>query len=119
MTPETIGLIRLTLTEASFGADGWLAAVRVDGGPVATGGDHHQAWEEWYDSMGIDHEEALQRVMDRDHPGNWEEGFTDPSGVFLTREESLARWRRERGYHAKGLINNEWADSEDLYREAS
>lgn len=113
--PKIPCLIRESLRESSLSSRGWGASVRVQGGPHSVAEDHAQAWVDWYGGMGIDEDEALVRVLERDHPEGWEEGFISPENVFLSREQSIARWRQEHGFKTKERgPKRSWADSTDL-----
>jgi predicted ABC-type ATPase len=111
---ESLSLIG-KLMEASLTSTGWSAAVRVNRGPCALADDHQSAWLEWFESVGLDHEEAIGLIMSRDLPDGWEEGFVSPEGMFMSRDEALARWRKDYKYSVpKGDGDRDWGDSEDL-----
>jgi hypothetical protein len=102
------------LLETSLMSTGWGAAVRVNGGPYVVADCHHDAWAEWFDAIGEDPDETVERLMNRDLPSGWEEGFVSPEGTFMSREAALARWRKDSKYGYGKSLDRDWGDSSDL-----
>ncbi len=101
----------LLLEHATLADAGWAAAIMVDG-KVYAADDHHSAYLAYFSQKGeaIESWEAHERRM----TDFAQEGFLSPEGVFLTREESIARWRAEKNLQ-KQKRDREWGDSSDLY----
>lgn len=111
------------LCESGLGDLGWQAAIKAPGNVLLTADAHQDAWTEYIiDVLKIkDGERVAELIRDRDfmeEPG-YEEGFIDPSGNFLTREQAMAAWRKSHADQIRKVNKREWGDSEDLHHSFS
>lgn len=93
---------------------GWSAAVRTHDGDVTVHDTHYDAWMEYYDMIGVESDDAIERIANDDHDAPWEAGFVDPTGTFFTREEALVKWKQLHPDIVKNVGRREWGASEDI-----
>jgi hypothetical protein len=114
--------ITQVVVESTLMDYGWEAAIKVptpDGQRLFTHQTHADAWMEFYQYLGFTYDEAFDACMNREYDGeiDYEEGFLSPEKRFLSREDTMKRWRSEYASHVKS--NKEtWADSTDLFTAA-